>query len=42
MEYQDANCSIISETNEEFANIVEELNIGKNSLEDIKEATEKK
>lgn len=41
MEYQDANCSIISETNEEFANIVEELNIGKNSLEDIKEATEK-
>lgn len=41
MEYSEANYSIIKNTNEEFEDIVEGLNIGKSSLEDIKEATDK-
>ena len=41
MEYSKANYHIIKKTNEEFENIVQGLNIGKSSLEDIKEVTEK-
>ncbi len=40
IKYSEANYSIIKSTNEEFENIVSGLNIGKNSLEDIEDATE--
>ena len=40
MEYMDENCLVIGETNEELRSIVDSLNIGKESLEEIKEVTE--
>lgn len=39
MEYMDENCQVIEYTNTEFVSIIETLNLGKESLEGIKEIT---
>ncbi|MDR7855636.1 methyl-accepting chemotaxis protein [Tissierella sp.] len=39
MEYMDENCKVIEVTNEELGSIVETLNLGKESLEQIKDVT---
>jgi len=41
MKYMDENCQIIESTNREFISIIETLNLGKESLEGIKEVTNK-
>lgn len=39
MEYMDENCRVIEDTNEELESIVDTLNLGKESLEQIKSST---
>ncbi len=39
MKYMDENCRVIEDTNEELGSIVDTLNLGKESLEQIKTAT---
>lgn len=41
MEHADENCSIMEDTSREFETIVDTLNTGKTSLEDIKDVTSK-
>lgn len=40
MEYMDENCTVIGETNKDLRSVVDSLNLGKESLEEIKEVTE--
>lgn len=40
MKYMDENCEVIESTNKEFISIIETLNLGKESLEGIKESTD--
>ncbi|WMM25353.1 methyl-accepting chemotaxis protein [Tissierella sp. MB52-C2] len=39
MDYMDENCGVMEKTNQEFIGIIETLNLGKESLEGIKEST---
>lgn len=39
MKYMDENCEVIQSTNKDFISIIETLNLGKESLESIKEVT---
>lgn len=40
MQYMDENCAVIGETNKDLRSVVDSLNIGKESLEEIKKVTE--